>query len=269
MSSSSDTEDSMSASGGCHPMEAMYSRQFNAAQGVGAARQPGNDTDGDLGQEGARHGAWQQRNDSSDSGSDGDDAPMPASRQQANPRKRKALALWASDPPAPYSPTRPAVQSIAAPTPSSAAALSAGAATPAAAVTPATTLRANLLRGVTFVDGDDQEPSTSAAAAAGTAGGVASAPERRRGRPTARYFDDSATIELTIIRCYKCGQAGHVSRECSNAAKIKPCHLCAHFGHDGGSCPNRECTADCSAAYCIWARAFWRVGCSMYSRHTA
>jgi len=61
-------------------------------------------------------------------------------------------------------------------------------------------------------------------------------PSRRRAA-CARYFDDD--FEDAAKRCFKCGGAGHMARDCPNAEVPKPCFLCARFGHDRANCPNR------------------------------
>eukprot|EP00798_Chlamydomonas_sp_ICE-L_P032048 gene32048-16582_t len=56
-----------------------------------------------------------------------------------------------------------------------------------------------------------------------------------------RYFDEALEQEeQTSRRCFNCGMVGHAIRDCTNAARKKPCHLCARLGHDGQDCPNRK-----------------------------
>src|SRR5206468_3067862 len=40
--------------------------------------------------------------------------------------------------------------------------------------------------------------------------------------------------------CYNCGGEGHVSRECTAAAKPKSCYRCGQEGHVSRECPNQE-----------------------------
>ena len=54
-----------------------------------------------------------------------------------------------------------------------------------------------------------------------------------------RYFDDD--FEENTKRCFKCGGAGHMARDCTNAPRLRSCYLCAEFGHDGRDCPNQLC----------------------------
>lgn len=69
-----------------------------------------------------------------------------------------------------------------------------------------------------------------------------------------RYFDDD--FEEAAKRCFNCGEAGHMSRDCPNAALQRPCFLCARFGHDRANCPNRALAGGCSCL-CLglpWSR---------------
>lgn len=54
-----------------------------------------------------------------------------------------------------------------------------------------------------------------------------------------RYFDDD--FEENTKRCFKCGAAGHMARDCTNPPRLRSCYLCAEFGHDGRDCPNQLC----------------------------
>ena len=53
-----------------------------------------------------------------------------------------------------------------------------------------------------------------------------------------RYFDDD--FELAALRCFRCGGTGHREFECSQPAKIKPCHLCGYSNHMAGATGDRE-----------------------------
>jgi hypothetical protein len=54
-----------------------------------------------------------------------------------------------------------------------------------------------------------------------------------------RYFDED--FEENAKRCFKCGAAGHMARDCTNPPRLRSCYLCAEFGHDGRDCPNQLC----------------------------
>ncbi|KAK9786699.1 hypothetical protein WJX73_010188 [Symbiochloris irregularis] len=54
-----------------------------------------------------------------------------------------------------------------------------------------------------------------------------------------RYFDDN--FEASGIRCFRCGESGHVAKDCNQAEKQKPCNLCAQYGHVQRHCPNALC----------------------------
>jgi cellular nucleic acid-binding protein len=63
--------------------------------------------------------------------------------------------------------------------------------------------------------------------------------EMRRLLRQPRYFDPD--FEEGGVRCFKCGGRGHMARDCTNAATVRPCYLCAAFGHDSKDCPSAVC----------------------------
>lgn len=55
-----------------------------------------------------------------------------------------------------------------------------------------------------------------------------------------RYWDRDISM-----KCITCGVVGHLSRNCPNEEKLKPCGLCAQVGHDMRVCPQRSVCFNC------------------------
>lgn len=49
-----------------------------------------------------------------------------------------------------------------------------------------------------------------------------------------RYFSFSED------KCYRCGEVGHHSQDCTETAPSRPCFVCSQFGHDGFNCPQKN-----------------------------
>lgn len=72
-----------------------------------------------------------------------------------------------------------------------------------------------------------------------TAKGTARTPGGGQRQP--RYFDEEAVWEENTKRCHRCGQVGHLQRDCTYAERQRPCYLCSQYGHTRRECPNTIC----------------------------
>ena len=54
-----------------------------------------------------------------------------------------------------------------------------------------------------------------------------------------RYFEPRR--EDKAIVCRRCGEEGHMGRDCTNAATKQPCFLCGGVGHISRLCPSQRC----------------------------
>ncbi|XP_070537543.1 zinc finger CCHC domain-containing protein 7-like [Ptychodera flava] len=59
---------------------------------------------------------------------------------------------------------------------------------------------------------------------------------RRISFETKRYYTSKSSI-----RCFNCGNNGHLSRNCSSPRKVTVCFLCAGQGHTERKCPKQIC----------------------------
>ena len=53
-----------------------------------------------------------------------------------------------------------------------------------------------------------------------------------------RYYERLVNIH---VKCNRCGEVGHIERECDNSERVMPCHLCAGGDHEASACPNLVC----------------------------
>lgn len=56
-----------------------------------------------------------------------------------------------------------------------------------------------------------------------------------------RYFNPDLERAGGGPRCFKCGLAGHLARDCPNPSAAKPCHVCASLEHTPWDCPRALC----------------------------
>ena len=53
-----------------------------------------------------------------------------------------------------------------------------------------------------------------------------------------RYYERLVNIH---VKCNRCGEVGHMERECDGTERSMPCHLCAGGDHEASQCPNLVC----------------------------
>ncbi|AYU83514.1 universal minicircle sequence binding protein [Leishmania donovani] len=58
-------------------------------------------------------------------------------------------------------------------------------------------------------------------------------------------FHSPPSIIMSAITCYKCGEAGHMSRSCPRAAATRSCYNCGETGHMSRDCPSERKPKSC------------------------
>jgi hypothetical protein len=56
-----------------------------------------------------------------------------------------------------------------------------------------------------------------------------------------RYYIDENNSAASSVKCYNCKKLGHMSYQCLEEKKDRPCFLCGLFGHMSAGCPERLC----------------------------
>ena len=64
------------------------------------------------------------------------------------------------------------------------------------------------------------------------------------GRTSVSLLNNQSTKDISTV-CFRCGQVGHMTTECPNPAKPKPCCLCGDTNHDFRNCPNKQICFNC------------------------
>ena len=68
--------------------------------------------------------------------------------------------------------------------------------------------------------------------------------DKGTGRKIASLLNNQSTKDISTV-CFRCGQVGHMTSDCPNPAKPKPCCLCGNTDHDFRSCPNKQICFNC------------------------
>ncbi|GET93229.1 universal minicircle sequence binding protein [Leishmania tarentolae] len=53
------------------------------------------------------------------------------------------------------------------------------------------------------------------------------------------------SIIMSAVTCYKCGEAGHMSRSCPRVAATRSCYNCGETGHMSRDCPSERKPKSC------------------------
>ena len=70
--------------------------------------------------------------------------------------------------------------------------------------------------------------------------------EIQQSSPTAEALGLGGLTRPLRIRCYNCGQMGHISYDCQSPQVRKTCFSCGNAGHLSRDCPERLSKAQCN-----------------------